>query len=293
MHILVFGHSGQVATELRALGDDDLRITALDRATADLNDPAACAAAIDAHAPDAVINAAAYTAVDKAEEDEATALVINADAPGTMAMACAARDIPFVSISTDYVFSGEGQGAWTPQDVPDPQGAYGRTKLAGERLVEKAGGRWAVLRTSWVVSAHGNNFVKTMLRLGADRDALNVVADQIGGPTGAAEIAQACVVMARKLAGDQTVSGIYHFAGGPNTSWADFARAIFDQSGVTCEVTDIPSSAYPTPATRPLNSRMACSATTAAFGIEQPQWRDSLTNILTDLRQQQNGTPTP
>ena len=284
MHILVFGHGGQVATELRALNADDLRITALDRAAADLTDPAACAAAIGVHAPDAVINAAAYTAVDNAEEDEATAHVINADAPAAMAAACAARDIPFVSISTDYVFSGAGQGAWTPQDVPAPQGAYGRTKLAGEQLIAPAGGRWAVLRTSWVVSAHGNNFVKTMLRLGAERDVLNVVADQIGGPTGAAEIASACVVMARKLADDTALSGIYHFAGAPHTSWADFARAIFEQAKLPCVVTDIPSSAYPTPATRPLNSRMDCSATTATFGIAQPQWQSSLSAILRDLK---------
>lgn len=284
MHILVFGYSGQVATELRALAGGDLRITALDRQAADLTDPAACAAAIMTHAPDAVINAAAYTAVDKAEQDEPTAHLINADAPLAMAHACAARDIPLVSISTDYVFSGAGDVPWKPQDATGPQGAYGRTKLAGEAAIAAAGGRWAVLRTSWVVSAHGNNFVKTMLRLGAERDGLNVVADQIGGPTGAAEIASACVVIARKLATDANLSGIYHFAGAPATSWADLARAIFDGAGVDCVVTDIPSSAYPTPATRPLNSRMDCSATTATFGIEPPKWRDSLRAILRDLK---------
>jgi len=290
VHILVFGYNGQVATELRALAGKDLRITALDRNAADLTEPAACAAAIAAHAPDAVINAAAYTAVDRAEEDEATAQIINADAPIAMAQACAARDIPFVTISTDYVFSGAGQLAWTPQDQPDPQGAYGRTKLAGEQGVAHVGGRWAVLRTSWVVSAHGTNFVKTMLRLGAERDTLNVVSDQIGGPTGAAEIAATCVVIARKLSQDADVAGIYHFAGTPATNWADFARAIFAGAGVKCAVTDIPSSAYPTPAKRPLNSRMQCSATTVTFGIPQPQWQNSLTAILTQLSQQQNGT---
>ena len=183
MKVLVFGHSGQVATELRALDGNGIQIIALDRAAADLTDPAACAAAIDAHTPDAVINAAAYTAVDKAESDRATADLINAQAPAAMARACAARDIPFVSISTDYVFSGAGTAPWQPDDPTDPQGVYGATKRDGEVAVDAAGGRYAVLRTSWVVSAHGNNFVKTMLRLGAERDALTIVADQIGGPT--------------------------------------------------------------------------------------------------------------
>jgi dTDP-4-dehydrorhamnose reductase len=283
MKILVFGHSGQVARELRTLDSDDILITALARAEADLTDPAACAAAIDDHAPDAVINAAAYTAVDKAESDEKTAQIINADAPAAMARACAARDIPFVSISTDYVFSGAGDTPWAPADPTDPQSVYGRTKRDGEVEIVKAGGRYAVLRTSWVVSAHGNNFVKTMLRLGAEREALTIVADQIGGPTGAAEIAHACIKIAKTLASEPEKSGIYHFSGAPDTSWADFARAIFDAAKIPCAVTDIPSSDYPTPAKRPLNSRMDCSATEVAFGISRTDWRDSLTHIFTQL----------
>ncbi|MGJ8590494.1 MAG: dTDP-4-dehydrorhamnose reductase [Yoonia sp.] len=283
MKILVFGHSGQVATELRALHSDGVEITALTRADADLTDPAACAAAIEAHAPDAVINAAAYTAVDKAESDAETAQLINAEAPAAMARTCAARDIPFVSISTDYVFSGAGDTAWKSDDATDPQGVYGRTKRDGEIAIAEAGGRYAVLRTSWVVSAHGNNFVKTMLRLGAEREVLTIVADQIGGPTGAAEIAQACVTIAKTLVSEPEKSGIYHFAGTPDTSWADFARAIFDAANISCAVTDIPSSDYPTPVKRPLNSRLDCSATEAAFGISRPNWRASLTHILTQL----------
>ena len=283
MKILVFGHSGQVATELRALDSDDVQITALARADADLTDPAACAAAINGHLPDAVINAAAYTAVDKAESDAETAQIINADAPAAMARACAARDIPFVSISTDYVFSGAGDTPWAPGDPADPQGVYGRTKRDGELAIAKAGGRYAVLRTSWVISAHGNNFVKTMLRLGAEREAITIVADQIGGPTGAAEIAKACVIIARLLLSEPEKSGIYHFAGAPDTSWADFGRAIFSAANIPCSVTYIPSSKYPTPAKRPLNSRMDCSATEAAFGFARPDWRDSLSHILTQL----------
>ena len=283
MKVLVFGHSGQVATELRALDGDDVQIIALARADADLTDPAACAAVINAHAPDAVINAAAYTAVDKAESDEKTAQIINADAPAAMARACAARDIPFVSISTDYVFSGAGDTPWAPADPTDPQSVYGRTKRDGEVAIVKTGGRYAVLRTSWVVSAHGNNFVKTMLRLGAERESLTIVADQIGGPTGAAEIARACIKIAKTLVSEPEKSGIYHFSGVPDTSWADFARAIFDAANIQCAVTDIPSDDYPTPAKRPLNSRLDCTATEAAFGICRPDWRESLTHILTQL----------
>lgn len=279
--ILVFGKTGQVASELAGFQD----VLCLARDQADLSDPDVCAAAIRAHAPSGVINAAAYTAVDKAEEEEALATVINADAPGAMALTCAELGIPFVTISTDYVFEGNGILAWNPDDLPGPLGAYGRSKLAGELAVQQAGGAFAILRTSWVVSAHGNNFVKTMLRLGDTRDALTVVADQIGGPTGAREIAAACMVMAKALMSAPQKSGIYHFAGAPDTSWADFARAIFDQAGTKCTVTDIPSSAYPTPAVRPLNSRLDCESITSAFGLERPNWRISLTKILSDLDQ--------
>ena len=279
--ILVFGKSGQVASELAGFQD----VLCLARDQADLSDPDVCAAAIRAHAPSGVINAAAYTAVDKAEEEEALATVINADAPSAMALTCAELGIPFVTISTDYVFEGNGIVAWNPDDLPGPLGAYGRSKLAGELAVQQAGGAFAILRTSWVVSAHGNNFVKTMLRLGDTRDALTVVADQIGGPTGAREIAAACMVMAKALMSAPQKSGIYHFAGAPDTSWADFARAIFDQAGTKCTVTDIPSSAYPTPAVRPLNSRLDCESITSAFGLERPNWRISLTKILSDLDQ--------
>ncbi|MGC1494883.1 MAG: dTDP-4-dehydrorhamnose reductase [Sulfitobacter sp.] len=279
MTILVFGQTGQVARELAMLPD----VLCLGRDQADLSNPAACAAAIAAHAPKAVINAAAYTAVDKAEEEEAISTVINGDAPGAMAQACAKMDIPFVHISTDYVFEGGGETAWTPRDQTGPLGAYGRSKLAGEKAVQNAGGTHVILRTSWVVSAHGNNFVKTMLRLGADRDALTIVADQIGGPTGAREIAAACHTIAQQLISDPKKSGVYHFAGAPDCSWADFARAIFEKAGLACTVTDIPSSDYPTPAVRPLNSRMDCSATEAVFGVKRPDWNESLTSILKDL----------
>lgn len=286
MHILIFGFNGQVATELRSQAKDSgVKVTALDRASADLMDPASCGQAIRDIVPDAVINAAAYTAVDNAETDEATAHTVNAEAPEAMALACADIHVPFVTISTDYVFSGDGTKAWRPEDTPAPQGAYGRTKLAGERAVQSAGGAYAILRTSWVVSAHGNNFVKTMLRLGAERDGLTIVADQIGGPTGAAEIAAACLKIAQALKTAPEKSGVYHFSGAPDVSWADFAREIFTQANLNCAVTDIPSSDYPTPATRPLNSRMDCVATKETFDIDRPDWKESLRDIHNALLQ--------
>ncbi|MEM7073906.1 MAG: dTDP-4-dehydrorhamnose reductase [Pseudomonadota bacterium] len=283
MRILVFGQTGQVATELAARTPRDMCVTCLPRSAVDLMQPAACAQAIARHAPDAVINAAAYTAVDRAEEEEAVARIVNADAPAAMARQAAALGIPFVTLSTDYVFSGTGTAPWRPDDPTDPKGAYGRTKLAGEMAVQEARGTFAILRTSWVVSAHGQNFVKTMLRLGADRDKLSIVADQIGGPTPAADIAGACLTVARHLRDAPDKTGIYHFSGAPDVSWADFAREIFAQSGVTCAVDDIASIDYPTPATRPLNSRMDCRSSFEIFGIARPDWRDGLAEILKDL----------
>ncbi|WP_151720671.1 dTDP-4-dehydrorhamnose reductase [Gemmobacter serpentinus] len=280
MKLLVFGKTGQVARDLQRLAPEAIY---LGRDEADLMDPAACAVAIHAHRPDAVINAAAWTAVDKAESEEAAALVVNGDAPGAMAQACAALDVALVHISTDYVFDGAGTGRFRPEDPTAPLGAYGRTKLAGERAVQAAGGPHVILRTSWVFSAHGANFVKTMLRLGADRPALRVVADQIGGPTPAPAIAAACLQIAGALR-DGAKGGIHHFAGSPDTSWAGFARAIFAQAGLATVVEDIPTAAYPTPAQRPLNSRLDCSALAAEFGINQPDWQAALATIITELK---------
>ncbi|WP_299832347.1 sugar nucleotide-binding protein, partial [uncultured Roseobacter sp.] len=196
----------------------------------------------------------------------------------------AARDLPFVQISTDYVFEGGGTAPWQPDDPTGPLGVYGASKLGGERGVAGAGGRYAILRTSWVFSAHGNNFAKTMLRLGAERDALTIVADQIGGPTPARDIAAACMKMAQALKTDANTSGTYHFSGAPDVSWADFAREIFTQAGLAVDVTDIPTADYPTPATRPLNSRLDCATTETAFGIARPDWRAGLAEVLTGLK---------
>lgn len=280
MRLLVFGQSGQVAQELARRLPQGVSAQFLSRDQADLSDPAACAAAIGGC--DAVINAAAYTAVDKAEADEAAALVVNATAPAAIAARCAALDIPFLHLSTDYVFDGAGTLPFATNHPTGPRNAYGRTKLAGEQGIRAAGGRHVILRTSWVVSAHGNNFVKTMLRLGATRDSLTVVADQIGGPTPAADIADALLVAAKAMV-DGAHGGTHHFAGAPDVSWAGFARTIMAQAGLVCQITDISTSAYPTPAARPLNSRLDCSAFEAEFGVKRPDWRLGLAAILQEL----------
>ena len=278
--ILVIGKSGQLSRELRKRSP---AARLLSKTEADLSDPEACAAAIHAAKPEAVINAAAYTAVDKAEAEETLAATINGEAPGAIARVCAELGVPFVQISTDYVFDGSGEAPSPPEAPTAPLGAYGRTKLAGEEAVRAAGGIHAILRTSWVFSAHGSNFVKTMLRLSETRDHLRIVADQVGGPTPARAIAAACLEIVRQLRDDPGKSGTYHFAGAPDVSWADFAREIFRQAGRPVTVEDIPTTEYPTPAARPLNSRLDCTATQATFGLGRPDWRAGLAEVLHDL----------
>ena len=280
MRLLVFGKTGQVARELQRIAPD---ATYLGRDRADLTNPAACAAVIAGSDVDAIINAAAWTAVDKAETEEAAATVVNGEAPTAMAHAAARKGIPFLHISSDYVFDGTGDQPFAPDHPTGPQNAYGRSKLAGEQGIRAIGGPHLILRTSWVVSAHGTNFVRTMLRLGAERESLRVVADQIGGPTPATAIARALLTAATAMTtGAQ--GGTHHFSGAPDTSWADFARAIMAEAGLACRIQDIPSSDYPTPARRPLNSRLDCGDFTAAFGIPRPDWRDGLTAIVKELR---------
>lgn len=280
MKILVFGRTGQVAREIAAAAD----VVSLGREAAPLDVPGAVTRAIRDHAPDAIVNAAAYTAVDKAEEETDLAMRINGDAPGEMARAAAERSIPFVHISTDYVFDGTGTRAWAPGDAVSPVNAYGRTKRAGEEAIAAAGGCSAILRTAWVFSAHGQNFVKTMLALSETRDELRIVDDQIGGPTPAADIAAACLTMARALRDAPEKAGIYHFSGAPETSWRDFAQVIFEMSGARMKVDGIPTADYPRPAPRPLNSRMDCESLGAAFGIARPDWRAGLGRVLETLK---------
>lgn len=279
MKVLVFGKTGQVAMELQRHAD----VIALDRSQADLSDPEACAKIVEQTDADVVINAAAYTAVDAAETDEDTARLINADAPAAMARAAAARGLPFLHISSDYVFDGSSTQPREVAEATAPINAYGRTKLLGDQRIAAAGGRYAILRTSWVFSAHGANFVKTMLRLGKEHDALSIVDDQIGGPTASVDIAATLLTMATALHGGNAQSGVYKYSGAPDVSWQDFAKEIFAQAGIDVKVSGIPSSAYPTPAKRPLNSRLDCSCTENMFDILRPDWRVSLANVLREL----------
>jgi dTDP-4-dehydrorhamnose reductase len=199
-----------------------------------------------------------------------------------MARACADRGVPFLHVSTDYVFDGAGDRPFRPDDPVAPLNAYGRSKLAGEEGIRAAGGRHLILRTSWVVSAHGVNFVRTILKAGRERPELRVVADQHGGPTPAADIAAALLVAARAMA-DGATGGTHHFAGAPDTTWAGLARAVMTGAGLATPVIDVTTAEFPRPARRPANSRLDCSSLQAAFGIARPDWRPGLSAILRDL----------
>jgi len=282
MKILVFGKTGQVAHELARRCPGNVDAVFLGRDEVDLSTPDNAAQAISHARVDAVINAAAWTSVDKAEAEEAAATVVNGDAPGAMARACADKSIPFLHISTDYVFDGAGSEPFVPEHATLPLGAYGRSKLAGEKAVQASDAHHLILRTSWVVSPHGANFIKTMLRLGHERDSLRVVADQFGGPTPAASIADALYTAARIML-DGHVGGTHHFAGAPDTSWANFAREIMVGASLPCQIEDIPTSAFPTPAKRPMNSRLDCSSFNEVFGVARPEWRAGLRDILNEL----------
>lgn len=283
MSILVFGKTGQVARELAALAPE---ASFVGRDTVDLAEPMDCIACIESAHPDAVINAAAWTEVDEAEDHRVAAFKVNGNAPSAMATVAARLDIPIVHISTDYVFDGSGDAPWRPDDIPAPLGVYGASKRAGEVGIIASGAAHAILRTSWVFSAHGENFVKTMLALGRTRNQLNVVSDQIGGPTPAAAIAAAALTMADALIADPSRSGIYHFSGAPDASWADFARAIFRTSRQDVTVTDVPSTVFPRPAPRPKNSRLDCTSIEETFGITRPDWQAALARVLSDLESQ-------
>jgi dTDP-4-dehydrorhamnose reductase len=235
--------------------------------------------------PELIINPAAYTAVDRAEDEFELAHRVNAEAPAALGHWAARHGVPIVHFSSDYVFDGSGNEPFVPDAPTAPLGAYGRSKLKGEQAVRESGAPHAILRTSWVFSAHGSNFVKSMLRLSQTRDRLAIVADQIGGPTPAGDIAEACVTVAEALREDPGKSGTYHFSGAPNVSWADFAREIFRQADKSVTVEDIPSSAYPTPAKRPANSRLDCSAL-STFGIGRPDWKTGLARVLGELEMQ-------
>jgi dTDP-4-dehydrorhamnose reductase len=288
---LVTGTEGQVVGSLveAAAGRDDLEIVTIGLPDLDLCDTAAIAPAIEALRPDAILSVAAYTAVDAAETDEATALAVNGTAPGEIGRAAARLGVPVVHLSTDYVFDGDKPTPYVETDPTGPIGAYGRTKLAGERALAAATANHAVLRTAWVYSPFGKNFVRTMLRLAETRDRVGVVADQTGNPTSALDIAAAMLKVTENLLADDDpgLRGLFHATGSGDASWADFAAEIFRLSaahgGPSAEVDPIPTAAYPTPAKRPKNSRLDCTRLRRIHGLHLPDWHGSTAVVVRRL----------
>jgi dTDP-4-dehydrorhamnose reductase len=293
MRILVTGARGQVGWELARAFQPMGEVVALDRAGADLSDLQALRRRVRELKPAVILNAAAYTAVDRAEDDEALALRINGEAPGVLAEEARRIDALLVHYSTDYVWDGSSTRPYLETDPTAPVNAYGRTKLAGEQAIAAVGGRWLVFRTSWVYAARGGNFPKTMLRLAAERDTLNVVDDQHGAPTGARLIADttaqavACAV-AQTVAG-RFESGVFNLVAGGSTSWHGLACAVIDgarRRGMQLrvgQVVGIPAAQYPTRARRPANSRMSTAALTARFGLALPAWERGVELLLDDM----------
>ena len=289
MDILLTGGAGQVGTELRAATwPAEVRLHAPDRTALDLADPASVAGMAASRAWSAIISSGAYTAVDKAESDVATAWATNALAPAILSRAAAEAGIPIVHVSTDYVFPGSKAGPYHEDDPIGPLGVYGASKEGGEQAVRSANTRHAIVRTAWVVSAHRANFVKTMLRLAADRDEVRVVADQLGCPTVAADLAVALRTIVLRMTEDPSApAGTFHYVNAGETNWAAFAEAIFAASaargGPTARVVPITTAEYPTPARRPANSRLATDKVRAAYGVDTPDWRASLERIVAAL----------
>jgi len=285
MRLLITGANGQLGTELtRQAGGHD--VLAVDYQELDITDARAVNCCVDKYRPDAVINAAAYTAVDRAEEDRDAAFAVNRDGAANLAAACARLDIPLVHVSTDYVFDGRKPSPYVEEDAPNPLGVYGRSKLAGEEAVREACPKHLIVRTSWVFSAHGHNFVKTMLRLGAEREELAVVADQRGRPTAAAEVARLILAV---LPGAEGKWDTYHLAQPDATSWHGFAEAIFAEAGAqgmqlrVRSVRPIASEEYPTPARRPANSELDCTKFESTFGRRIRPWKESLAEVIREL----------
>jgi dTDP-4-dehydrorhamnose reductase len=279
---VIFGAGGQVGSRLSLeAAAQGFEVKAHTHGSTDITDAARVRDAVrDAGF---VANCAAYTAVDRAESEREAAFAVNATAPGLIAQACARAGVPLLHISTDYVFDGTGARPWREDDPVGPASVYGQSKEAGERAVRDICANHLILRISWVYDSAGHNFVRTMLRLGAERDRLRVVGDQHGGPTSAQDTAQAIVTMAKTaLQPDFDGWGTYHFSGAPATAWFDFAQAIF-AGRLSPLVERITTAEYPTPAKRPANSVLNCGKIARVFGIEQPDWRVSLARVLTEI----------
>lgn len=296
MKILLLGRNGQVGWELQrqlpVLGE----VVALGSSTenglcGDLRDVDGLRATVRAVAPDVIVNAAAYTAVDKAESEPEEAMAVNGIAPGVLAEEAKRLDALLVHYSTDYVFDGSGSVPWKETDPTGPLNVYGHTKLAGEQAIQAAWEKHLIFRTSWVFGVHGNNFIKTMLRLAQERDSLNVVNDQVGSPTSAGFIASATVTSLRQASGRSQHAGLYHLASAGQTSWYGYAAYVLErarQMGWPVRVMPeaicgIPSSEYPVPARRPGNSRLDTRRLMQAFGIQPPSWQDSASAVMEQL----------
>jgi dTDP-4-dehydrorhamnose reductase len=291
MRVLITGAKGQVGAELIRLAPAEFNVTGLGSGQLDISNADQLARTMAQLQPQLIINAAAYTAVDKAESDSERAYAVNRDGTRLLAQAAERSGIPLLHISTDYVFPGDAHAPYTEADATAPTGVYGTSKLAGEQALAEHCSRHITLRTSWVFGAKGNNFVKTMLRLGRERKTLSVVADQHGGPTAAASIARALWKVARDYTANGTLPwGVYHFSGTPSCSWHDFAVAIFEQSqqlgllAASPQINAISTADYPTPAKRPANSVLNCVKLQQAFGIEQPDWQVDLHTLLQALK---------
>lgn len=289
MKILVLGENGQLARSLATIplqGED--AIITVGRPTLDFLAVATIEKVISETQPDLVVNAAAYTAVDTAETEVQSAFAINKDAVGKIAKQCQKQGVPLIHVSTDYVFDGSKQGAYTETDLVSPSGVYGQSKFEGEQLVQDLCSHHIILRTAWVYSPFGHNFVKTMLRLAADRDEIGVVGDQIGSPTYAPHLAQAIYQMARQIqSGKNIIWGIYNAAGTGRANWAELAEEVFSCSkiynGASAHVNAITTSDYPTPAKRPANSELDCRKLSQNFGFSFPDWREGVSECVERL----------
>lgn len=299
IRILVTGATGQVGVALKQTCPEGFDLRATSREELDLSDIDSLAYRLEdlihSFKPDFLVNAAAYTAVDRAESDEATANAVNAIAPGILAMVAAQANVPLLHYSTDYVFDGSKNGPYTEQDLTGPLSAYGRSKLAGERAIASAGGKWLILRTCWVFGAHGENFLKTMLRLASTRDSLNVVNDQQGSPTSAELIAQVTFQLIQTMNAEQEQDprwGLYHLSAAGSTTWFDYARYLIARArelGFDIRIKDeaigpVPSAQYPTAAVRPMNSRLDTRLIEKTFGVRLSPWQDGVEDVLRKLK---------
>ena len=291
MKILITGAQGQVGKELVSIAKQHYDVISAGRDELDITQEKNVTEYIESSQPDIVINAAAYTAVDKAEEDQEMAYAINRDGAKNLASACAQHNIPLLHISTDYVFNGEKTGAYSETDDVSPLGIYGDSKWQGEEAIREHLSQHIILRVAWVFGAQGNNFVKTMLRLAKDRDELNVVADQFGGPSAAKDIAKTLIHLVGIYQKDKILQwDTYHYCGTAKTSWYDFAKEIFRQANdiglinKNIRVNAITTAEYPTLAKRPQNSMLNCEKIKNTFGIDMPDWHEGLNEVLTELQ---------